>query len=364
MASSFFSPVGAADLDSGSSYNIHNDYSWTLNTGTIRDYVPKITLKEYKLSQSGELSSFLNNLAATSESTAGTAVRAAGAGAIVAALLGRSRGTGAAIGAGVGLLGGAGLQQLGSLAGVGPLKPYQGLYPAAKTNNIYYLPYLNVENMSDAAGSAGGWRSVEETISKNLAQVGKAGLVATTGKLAGQLSNIIGAVNQAGEAARQLEFAIGSPGAAVEKIKAFAPKDEGDTINVVFYLSNTTKKEDIQKNWNFLYKLTYQNLPNRRSTNLLDPPCVYDVEVQGFKRFPIAVIESLKITNEGTTRLVDITTGEITNTEGNNSNVKLIPEAFKVSISIRSLLMNTRNLFSYSYDKKLYQNINVFSRSS
>ena len=347
-------------------YDVHKDYAWTLNNWDIRKYVPKITLTEYKLTQSGELNSFKLSLAAAAESTAGLAVRGAGAGAIVGGVL---AGAGAITGAVIGAAAASTAAALNQFAGTGlgtelavglnPQLPYEGLYPGKATNNIYVLPYLNVENMTDAAGAAGGWKAVDSELGGAISSLGTGAATLMDDKLGPVLASTLGALNAAAKQAQRVEFAL-SPGTAVEKIKAFAPKDEGDAINLTFYLSNTTNPADIQANWSFLYKLTSQNLPLRRSINLLDPPCVYDVEVPGFKRFPIAVIESLKVTNEGTTRYVDITTGEMQEGGIGGNNAKLIPEAYKVTITIRSLLQNTRNLFSYAGGSE-YNRVNVFA---
>jgi len=52
--------------------------------------------------------------------------------------------------------------------------------------------------------------------------------------------------------------------------------------------------------------------------------------------------------------MVDITTGEVVSAYSalTNSNVKIIPEAYKVTISLQSLFINARNLFYYMYDGK------------
>jgi len=375
-----FKPKGAGDLKAGP-YDIKGDYPWTLNRNkTLRGYVPGVWLSEYKLLRSGELQSLQNTLLGIAESNAATGLLGAGA-----------TNTGLNALAGLGSLFGARgrrfasalndpgaravLNTAGALAAIGLkesifkdaiYKPYEGLYPAEPTGNVYLLPYLNVENMTESAGS---WRAVDDTNTINKIGSVAAGGAAALGDLseaASKLTGLAGGVYRGLQTISQLDLALSNPGAAQEKIKAFTPTDTGDSINITFYLYNTTNDiKFLRKNWEFLFTLTYQNLPNRRSINLLDPPCVYDIEVPGYKRFPIAVIENFKVSNEGTTRLVNIDTGEVvssTPASQEGTVVKLIPEAYKVTLKITSLLTNTRNLY-YWMTGDTSNRINVFKNS-
>ena len=356
--------------------NVHQNYAWTLSESTqLRNYIPKIILTEYKLTQSGQLGSLKLQLAAVKESTAGKVVASlpfivAGIRAAADTATGVASENPNQIANGIagGLAAGAALAAVNALlnleTGLDAELPYSNLYPVNSTGFVYTLPYLNIDNM---AGTTGEWTSVNTTDTvKNLGGVGKAifgaGVEATMGKTAGaveanKIMKSVANALQAGAAASQIDIALGSPGSGVETIKAFAPNVNGDEISLTFYLYNTESLEDIQKNWNLLFLLNYQNLPNRRSINLLDPPCVYQVEIPGFKRFPIAAMTKFKVTNEGTTRLIDITTGLMPDDGMTGPNVKMIPEAYKVTITLKSLLMNTRNLFIYANDNSNRVNV-------
>jgi hypothetical protein len=359
------------------SFNVHDNFAWTLTdkNSILRSYVPKVTLTEWKLVHSGELNAIRSTLNALTESTAARTVAGAVIGAGIykgidslpfsqQALALETRvgygvfKTAQVIASGVGGYYGqeALVNGIAAWTGSSYLTPYKSLYPATPTGNVYELPYLNVENFT---GSAGVWGKVD----LNRLQTGFSQLANASANLvpdllfgsAGAESNFASYVKAGGEIlkglqnAAQLEFALTQPGASVETIKKFTPKDEGDTISVVFYLYNTGTIQDINDNWDFLYYLTYQNLPNRKSLNRLDPPCVYEVDVPGYKRFPIAVIESVNVVNEGTTRMIDLDTGAMASATS-GGRVKVIPEAFKVSITFKSLLTSTQNLFAYSND--------------
>ncbi len=355
------------------SFNIKSSYPWTLNNNlTLRNYVPTLYLNEYKLTRSGELQSLQNTLLGVAESDVATGVLGAAVGGtflnFLRSLVPARSSVGRALNqpaAGVLAATGGAAAALGIKEAVAKdaiLNPYKGLYPAEPTGNTYILPYLNVENMTEAAGS---WRSVDDTnISSKIGAVagGAAGTLGDLKEAATKLVGITGGMYRGLQTLSQLDLALTNPGTAQEKIKAFTPNDTGDSINLSFYLYNTTDDVTyLRKNWDFLFKLTYQNLPNRKSINVIDPPCVYEVEVPGYKRFPIAVIESFKVSNEGTTRLVNLDTGEITE-NANGNNIKIIPEAYKVTLKITSLLTNTRNLYYYMNNQS-QNRVNVFQKS-
>ena len=375
--------VGAPNLTNDSffrkEYKVKQDFAWTLNKNkNVRDWVPGIYLTQYDLTRSGELGSIYNTILGVGESFFATQLvfqrtfqnareitadiaRAYGA------VKGSSRATAIAdvldspaakLATGV-TAAADGAAFKNALGEKYVYAPYRGLYPAKKTGFVYVLPYLNIENMTE---SAGAWRPADE--SNFTANVGNvAGMIAAGPvgeETAKRLINITGGEFRNLKSLSQLEVALTAPGSAQEKIKSFAPNDTGDNINLSFYLYNTESIQDIRDNWEFLFNLTYQNLPNRKSINKLDPPCVYEVVVPGYKRFPVAVIDTLKVTNLGTTRLINIETGEIQGSgqAGGNSQIKIIPEAYKVDIKITSLLTNTRNLY-YSAYKSTPVNVNT-----
>ncbi|NBW33494.1 MAG: hypothetical protein EBR30_00265 [Cytophagia bacterium] len=377
---------GAPDLindeffnNAGPTYDVKSNFSWTLNENQqIRSWVPGVYLTQYSLTRSGELGSLQNTLLGVAESNVATAFLGGITGQTIGTLVGEAAGiAGGARGGAVrnftrsregqaitGIIGATGALLLKSATEESTIyAPYSNLYPAKKTGFEYVLPYLNTENMTEQAGS---WRPADEgNFTSAIGKVAGMGLteipgIGATGARA--LTDITGGIYRNLETISKLDIAVlgSAPGVAQEKIKVFAPNEGGDSINLSFYLYNTEKPDDIRNNWEFLFNLTYQNLPNRRSINRLDPPCVYEVVVPGYKRFPVAVIDSLKVTNLGTTRLININTGEIQSNSGasGNSYVKIIPEAYKIDIKITSLLINSRNLY-YSAYKSTPVNVNT-----
>jgi hypothetical protein len=340
-----------ADLN----YNVHGDYAWALNaSNSLRSFVPRIELKEYKVTSSAQLTQLKLSLA-QNLSTVGSRL-------VFGAQIGNKLSTGY-IGS-IAVAGIAAITNTTTLLGFNANDPYEGLYQGDLTGFNYVLPYLSPDNM--IASNIGTWNKVEESrtiqqLAKGAGAVGNA-IAGDVGKtIAGYLGKEVKDIYEGASAINQAYLELTNPGVSKESVKAFAPSEIGDTLTTSFYLFNTQKQQDIQDNWNFLWTLTYQNLPNRKSINLMDPPCIYSVEVPGFKRFPWAVITGLKVQNVGTTRLIDITTGEIASVAqaANNANIKIIPEVYKVTINIQSLFMNSRNLFYYMKDGNTSTKINV-----
>ena len=125
----------------------------------------------------------------------------------------------------------------------------------------------------------------------------------------------------------------------------------------MFYLLNTIKPEDIRKNYEFCYLLTYQNLPNRRAINVLDSPPLYRATIIGYKTLPVCYMNELKIENVGAVRLIDIGETSVKNkasnsvlrgAEANSNTVKMIPEAYKISFTLQSVFMNSQNMFVFA----------------
>lgn len=397
-------------------YDVHNKFPWTLSNKNTRRLIPRIKLKEYRLKYSAELLSYINSargfnenlgrfsledpvsrlaLAAGAiglgESSARSFFSSLGNATVIANVLKGIPGIGPraqallTVGSRAQILQGA--KEVGKAAGAvagftgaaslayyaysefskpdqlllnidknrsqktSANDPYSNLYVGVASKIEYILPYISIDNM---IGINASWQEpgkdspITRLIEGSKQQLKRSG---SGGEAA------VGAVDFITTA---LEAAVlaGEPGAAREKIKGYTPPESGDSVEVSFYLFNTIDSKLTKMNWELLYVLTYQNLPNRRGINLLDPPCIYEVEIPGYKRFPVANIEKLKVSNEGTTRYVDLNTGN-TVPVGTTGNVKLVPEAYRVTLTVRSLLTPTQNLFGWSDGQNTVQVFNA-----
>ena len=252
------------------------------------------------------------------------------------------------------------------------LKPYYGIYSVIPTGFEYSFPYFTEpwKSVNNSYGEIRGGTPLE-----NLAKTSPQALI-------GQIAETLSTVTR---------------GAFVDRPKMYVYDGEGNELTFNFHLFNTNKWEDVYKNWQLVYMLVYQNLANKLNRVLYDPPVIYEVEVPGVYYSPFAYIQSLNIIQHGTTRemvvpiVVDDEHGEkfiqappenaVYSTEserikrgnfrgryiGSIGSVRddgrfvgpehiqgvqtVIPEVWEVSITIRSLLPESKNFLFHTITK-------------
>ena len=205
----------------------------------------------------------------------------------------------------------------------GSLDPYIPLYNVADkggTGFVYRLPYL--------LGDGGKIRDIKNQWGEfsgginNMFDTGKDG--------DGGLLNTIG---------QGVGFAIGavSPGVGFEQLYEFK-NTALETITVTFPLYNTISLEDAKLNFDFVNLITFQNLKTRTTFLTYNPPKIYKVQTSnclGGLYWPVSIISNIAVESIGTTR-------ELMEFGGPPL---LIPEAYKVSLSIMQLVPNSSNIF-------------------
>jgi len=220
------------------------------------------------------------------------------------------------------------------------LLPYEGLYLTEDTNFIYRMPlfadrFRDITNQFQAnpaepAGSSKAFKGAFETFSNQLRET------------AYQLSSNVN---------------FNAPGVYLEKPQFYNFNSSGKTTIVRFPLINTgwSNYIDVLRNWQLLYMLVYQNIPNRRSRDLIDPPVIYEISSPGVRYHPYAYIESMRVDFLGSTRQMKIqvpySTGSLAG--GGSINIEsTIPEAYDVTIVLRELTTETQNfMYAMLYDK-------------
>jgi len=384
--------------------NIHYDYCWTLSEKNVRDYVPYVELTEYKMVLSSEISGFFYNLAgyadnvnvgaktlgttlAATKNVAGTDFKTALSS--LQSLFGTPQQQSANItseasskvAANMASVDKGVVKQTGQQSNViSPpydrvMNPYNGLYAVQPTTWRYIFPFLTGSNMvspenswGDSAGElqklAGGilGRDLVKTGPGGAGAPGAGGTAGSTA--AGGSLNIVSLIKDMADLSR-MPLAATAGATIQEKPKAFLGTNS-DSVTISFYLFNTQNYQDIQKNWEFCYLFTYQNLPNRKGINLLDPPCLYRVLIPGYKQLPLCYVSALTVSNVGAVKLINITTGHdiVGDSHVSNPNIKMVPEAYKVSMTLSSVLLNARNIFSYSEDPSKNITVTVASGQS
>lgn len=214
----------------------------------------------------------------------------------------------------------------------GVLAPYEGLYLTEDTGWKYNIPYF--ENLSNEVGNVFG--DLDNSAFAELAQG-------------------IGAFVKAGT-----DFInIKEPGTYIERTKMFQFADGGDDITFEFPLINTGNATfiDVVRNWQLIFLLIYQNRPQRISRDIIEPCVLYEALIPGIKYTPFAYIKRLNVEFVGARRTMSLPIPQIGSggqaVVNSESFETIIPDAYKVSITLTSLVAETRNfLYSMLYEKK------------
>ena len=196
--------------------------------------------------------------------------------------------------------------------------PYQILYTASDTGFVYSLPYL--KNSGE---------SINGTISNSwVGAYGKNGI----------FESIVKETKKYG--------ALIAQGGGIEEPKKFARTSDRDIL-IEFPLYNTLDTASTLENFSFVSLFSLQNLKLRDSITTYTPPKIYIVSSVGVGGvyMPAAYVSRLDIKSIGTTRLLrDIDSGF----NGASNGGVLIPEAYKVSITLTDLIEPSANILAGS----------------
>jgi hypothetical protein len=187
--------------------------------------------------------------------------------------------------------------------------PYQNLYKANETGNVYCLPYLTDEHhrvtQKWAQGQGPGLEN--EIIKLSLAKAGDY-----------------------------------TAWAGVEQPENWAGQSWGN-FTFSFYLINTYDPEiDIYNNFTFLYTFLRQNILERPNAIVYVPPCIYEIVIPGIKYIPVGVVNDLKITNVGAMH------NHLLPEYGVKFN---IPDAWRLDIGIHETILESRRLLDTVLDE-------------
>ena len=166
------------------------------------------------------------------------------------------------------------------------LIPYYGLYGASPSGFEYYLPYFE-QNWKTVDGNWQDW-----------SQGG--------GPLKQVYNNLFSKDGFLKSIASGLLLSPNALGTQIDRPKQYVYEKDSPAITVKFDLMNTTNMDDIVKNWQLIFLLLYQNLPNKTSKIQSEPPVIYEVEIPGTFYSPFAYIQSIRILNRGATRIMEI----------------------------------------------------------
>ena len=345
--------------------DVINGFYWTTSQLSSRQDVPSVILKEKKLKQNSLISQLAYYAAIVSGQGGQVTGRLAnffsnsgvGSGAIGGFLNNTLGGAingigqklaGAVSNFGSGLMGSGLLQAItgksaegiisamtGENASSDVLLPYEGLYITEDTKFVYRMPYF--ENIANAVQNS--FANDDKFIS---------GSMGLGGMLAGAVNKI-----ETGMYGLATSMNIQEPGIYIEKPQFYTFGVSNEQVTFNFPLINTgwSTFEDVQRNWQLIYLLIYQNRPNRKTRELIDPPCLYEVMIPGVKYMPYAFISNLSVSFMGSRRSYYI---NVPTSGGGSTRIQtIIPDAYMVSITLKGLIAESQNfLYHMLFEKQ------------
>lgn len=216
--------------------------------------------------------------------------------------------------------------------------PYSGLYSMEDTQWVYFFPFFTEEKHN----LKNDWGSLDKK-SKGLSEFTR-GFGEALGTYSSTINSIISGMGGF------TDIPITSqPGTYIEQAKQYEFKASGPEYKVEFNLYNTGTISDVIRNWQLCFLLIYQNLPNRRSKAIFDPPPLYEITIPGVRYSPASFIKSLGVKFLGGTRLMDLNLGKIVGGSDDgifNSDGKIrtiVPDAYQVTIEIEDIFPESKN---------------------
>ena len=204
-----------------------------------------------------------------------------------------------------------------------PMTPYERLYETSPTGWKYRLPFFddNFRNISNAWGSAANM-------------------------------SILGGVASAAQSAANLASQIGNiaePGTYIEKIPGYTFGGGKRSVQVSFPLINTRTYDEVIRNWQLIFLLTYQNLPNRVSRSMIIPPVIYEALIPGTWYSKYCYISNLTVSFIGARRKMKLRIPTVTKNVlddfllGQTDIETIVPDAYNVTMTVSELFAEAQN---------------------
>lgn len=356
-------PEGSLTGDAVGLVDVTRDFPWTAHDFKFRDKVPSIRLKEKRLTVSAFLTNMFNGLLNAYDGVQGAAATVIGVDKTAvkkpqkAELDGEAEGLSKYIADMADKLSTEKFKQDMTFDALQSsyVSTYNGLYLLKPTKFVYRLP-LNVDEAISQSNKFGPTGSSTTDVSTPKGEKSSPDNAIT---FAGKVLKNFG--EMAGNA-----YGVVQPGVYFEKSQIFNMESDGPSFESRFVLSNTggysaaDSLDIITRNYNLIFLLMYQNTPGRRTRSVIDPPCIYEVFVDGGNYIPYAYISRLEVKHLGRTVMRTLPFPHVhSNGDPIRSVNVMVPEAYEVSILISSLTPKSRNFAMAAMDSK-----NNFNTSS
>ncbi len=299
--------------------DVVEDYDWKISPNSNIVEHPYILLNEYRINKSPMAAQLVYNVRAGIESTGEIITNVANLQSLLADIVGNLPSQAAQL-----LSDAVG----NTFSSDNELGPYGGLYITKPTDFKYKLPYFTREMARKSMYWSEGFSGQSPLFSDLI----KGGTEFVAAHSAG-----IPALGSYAE-----------PGIYIERSKFFQPTAGDDDIRFSFPLLNTVNQESIQKNFNLIWLLCFQNSCIRASKTSITPPCIYRALIPGVKYMIFCYMSNISIQYLGTRRRVEIihpATGSSLDT--------IIPEAYNITINISNLTTDSGNLMLSSLTNNL-----------
>jgi hypothetical protein len=295
--------------------DVVNNYDWTVSPKNEIVEHPYIILHEYKINGSPMLSELSYRIKTSVESSAGAITGVANLNSVLKFILGDIN-----LGDEVNKLNDLITKVEGNSERLeGNLYPFDGLYYLKKTDFNYKFPYFtntmaNKQNTWERGYSGDSSTIFSDIFSSGFEFVAKHG------------------------AGIPLLGSYAEPGLYIERGRYFNPVPGMDPIKFSFPLLNTLNESSIQQNFNLIWLLCFQNCSIRRNKVAVIPPCIYRALIPGVRFMLYCAVENISINYVGTRRRINIT-----HPASGKSVEVIIPEAYKINLTINSLTTDNGN---------------------
>ena len=202
------------------------------------------------------------------------------------------------------------------------MEPYKRLYSTFPTGFKYKFPYFDntYKNITTSFDGAAGDQS--QLPFQQLAAKGTS-----------LISSIVNTFNSL------------KPGTYIEAPKYASFPTSEYSYTTSFPLLNTVSFDQTFRNWQLLFMLVYQNLPNRVNRSVILPPKVYECRIPGVWYSRYSHIQNLQINMVGSRREMMLPSGGIglPGGDGEGKMKVLIPDAWEVSLTVTELIPESQN---------------------
>lgn len=325
--------------------NVVDNFAWTQSPKSSRDDVPIMMLREKRIQINPQLNQIANNLfvAAEKAGRGGQQLKNMMPQELADKIKNNNVKAENELGGKIldfsKKIGGFMDQAMSSKGGGGVLGPYEQLYYTKDTGFIYSLPYMS-EQFKSVQNSFGSGGDSQNSVRDAMLNMGV----------------------QASETMRNVStgFNISDPGSYVEQPQFFdfGGRDK-KSYTCTFPLINTHSFNDVIRNWQLLFLLIYQNTPNRLTRDLIDPPCIYEANLDGTWYSKYAYVSKIDVKFLGATRRMSLPipteaasdgTGDVSRS---SFEVKtIIPDAYEVSVTMTEIFSETQNFLYHSVNQQ------------